>query len=174
MDSAVNSFAPRKNACCSYCGKRFVAGQAWPRTCGCCGQTSYLNPIPVAVALVPVDGGLLCIRRSIEPACGELALPGGFMEVGETWQEAVARELWEEAGVRLPPHELELFGVHTSRDDPFLVIFGLAGEKKERDLSPYVPNSETSERVVLHGPAELAFPLHTRALREFFERRKRP
>jgi ADP-ribose pyrophosphatase YjhB (NUDIX family) len=51
----------------------------------------------VAVVLLPVHGALVTVRRDMEPRKGELAPPGGFMELGETWQEAAARELREEA-----------------------------------------------------------------------------
>ena len=36
-----------------------------------------MNPLPVAVVIVPVDDGAMLIRRSIEPAKGQLAFPGG-------------------------------------------------------------------------------------------------
>jgi ADP-ribose pyrophosphatase YjhB (NUDIX family) len=161
----------RKNSFCSYCGTRFHTEQPWPRTCSNCQQISYLNPLPVAVTLLPVDGGLLCVRRSIEPAVGQLSLPGGFMDLGETWQEAAARELWEEAGVHIDPNELELFRVLSSRTQPFLLIFGIARPRPATSLPPFAPNDEASERVVVPGPIELAFPLHTQAMREFFAQR---
>jgi ADP-ribose pyrophosphatase YjhB (NUDIX family) len=125
----------------------------------------------VAVALLPVDGGLLCVRRSIEPAVGQLALPGGFMDLGETWEAAAARELWEEAGIRIDPGELELFRVFSSRSQPYLLIFGLAAERKQSELPPFVVNDEASERVIVRQPVELAFPLHSRAMRDFFAHR---
>jgi ADP-ribose pyrophosphatase YjhB (NUDIX family) len=76
--------------------------------------------------LLPVDGGLLCVRRSIEPALGELALPGGFLEVNETWQEGCVRELFEETGIRTGVEEVELFGVYNDTRAGFLLVFGLA------------------------------------------------
>lgn len=162
----------RKNAFCSYCGQRFFVEQPWPRTCGNCQQITYLNPLPVAVVLLPVDGGLLCIRRGIEPAVGQLCLPGGFMDLGETWEEAAARELWEEAGIRIEPRELELFRVFSSRHQPYLLIFGRARERHERELPPFAANDEATERTIVRGPVELAFPLHSRAMREFFANRE--
>ena len=75
----------KKNSFCSYCGRAFVADQPWPRKCASCGQFTYVNPIPVAVCLLPVEGGLLCVRRAIPPGAGKLALPGGFIDVHETW-----------------------------------------------------------------------------------------
>jgi NADH pyrophosphatase NudC (nudix superfamily) len=74
----------QKHSHCSYCGHPFGVDQLWPRRCPQCEQTSFRNPLPVAVVLVPVDGGVLTVRRTIEPKFGWLALPGGYIEVGET------------------------------------------------------------------------------------------
>jgi ADP-ribose pyrophosphatase YjhB (NUDIX family) len=52
---------------------------------------------------------LLWIQRKLEPKKGFWAIPGGFMEGGETTAEGAARELWEEAGIRLPVDDLEFY-----------------------------------------------------------------
>ena len=52
---------------------------------------------------------LLWIQRKLEPKRGFWAIPGGFMESGESSAEGAARELWEEAGVRLDPASLEFY-----------------------------------------------------------------
>ena len=93
----------QKDSYCSWCGRAFLAEQPWPRRCGGCDNYTYRNPIPVAVVLVPVDDELLVIRRGIEPAKGQLALPGGYVDLAETWQEAGAREVFEETGLRIDP-----------------------------------------------------------------------
>src|SRR3954469_7529832 len=98
--------ARRKHDHCSYCGAPFIVDQPWPRACAGCANVSYLNPVPVAVLLLPVGGGLLCVRRDIEPGRGKLALPGGFIDVGETWEEAAVRELREEAGIAMEAGEV--------------------------------------------------------------------
>jgi ADP-ribose pyrophosphatase YjhB (NUDIX family) len=46
-----------------------------------------LNPVPLVATLVPVDNGLLVVRRGIQPGRGRLALRGGYINLGETWQE---------------------------------------------------------------------------------------
>src|SRR5690242_7398215 len=97
----------KKNSHCSYCGAAFDEDQPWPRLCANCGHRSYLNPAPVSVVLVPVDDGLLVVRRGIMPRQGMLALPGGFINAGESWQEAGAREVREETGVELEPATIE-------------------------------------------------------------------
>ncbi|MFF1472282.1 NUDIX domain-containing protein, partial [Streptomyces mirabilis] len=95
-------FAPDSH--CSSCGAPYgEANSGWPRTCAVCGGVAYRNPLPVAVALQPVydDRGtaLVVITRSIAPARGGVALPGGFIDHREDWRHAVARELKEETGI---------------------------------------------------------------------------
>ena len=158
-----------KHAHCGYCGSRFAAEQAWPRLCAGCGQTSYVNPTPVAVCLLPVGDGLLCVRRAIPPAAGQLALPGGYIDRAETWQRAAARELFEETGLRIDAEEVEHFRTLSSdRGDGVLLVFGLARPRTPEVLSDFVPTAETSELVVIRAATELAFPLHTRVVAEFF------
>jgi ADP-ribose pyrophosphatase YjhB (NUDIX family) len=156
-----------KNSHCSYRGARFADDAPWPRRCAACGNTSYLNPIPVAVVLQPVDGGLLAIRRAIPPV-GKIALPGGFIDHGESWQAAAARELFEETGIRADPAAIREARV-VSAADGTLLIFTLAPPLAEADLPPFTPSAEASERVILRGVVDdMAFPLHAQAVRDFF------
>src|SRR3954464_14823014 len=114
---------PDRFAHCTFCGARFTPQQPWPRRCAACGETSYRNPAPVAVAVQPVGDGLLLVRRGIAPALGRLALPGGFIEVGESWQEALVRELAEETGLSVSPQAVRLYDA-LSAPDGTLLIFG--------------------------------------------------
>jgi 8-oxo-dGTP diphosphatase len=60
---------------------------------------------------------LLLVRRKNPPFKGMLALPGGFVDIGETVEEACRRELLEETGVRAG--KLELLGVYSDpKRDP--------------------------------------------------------
>ena len=162
-----------KNSHCSYCGAAFAEEQPWPRKCAYCGRSTYLNPLPVAVVLVPVDGGLLVVRRGIPPGLGELALPGGYIGLGETWQEAGAREVWEETGLRLDPAEIADFKALTALEG-MVLIFGIAAPRSAADLPPFVPNAESTERLVIPAPVPLAFPLHTAAVQAYFARQRVP
>lgn len=157
-----------KYAHCSYCGAPFAAEAAWPRRCGACGNTTYRNPLPVAVLIVPVGEGVLLVRRSIPPQIGKLALPGGYIGVGESWQAAGAREVLEETGIILAPDAVDDF-VARSAPDGTVLIFGVAAPLAE--LPPFTASDEASELVVVNEPVELAFSLHTEALRLYFERR---
>jgi ADP-ribose pyrophosphatase YjhB (NUDIX family) len=156
-----------KNSFCSYCGTVFNEKEPFPRICSQCKEITYLNPVPVSVVLLPVGNGLLMTRRGIEPGIGKLALPGGFMEINETWQEAGARELYEETQIIIRPEELKIFEVISIPG--LLLIFSMAGKKEENELPPFIENAETLERLVLYKPEELAFPSHTKVTNEFFK-----
>jgi ADP-ribose pyrophosphatase YjhB (NUDIX family) len=160
----------RQHSHCSFCGRPFLDGQRWPRICGHCGSTTYRNPLPVALALLPVDDGLLVIRRAASPRQGQLALPGGFIEVNESWQHACARELREEAGVNVPAELITDFGTR-STPDGYLLVFGLGPAMRSADLPSFRPNREAEARLVISAPAELAFPLHSEMVARFFARR---
>lgn len=153
----------RAHTYCSFCGQPYEANAGWPRHCAHCDNMTFRNPLPVAVVLQPVDGGVLVVRRTIEPRSGWLALPGGYIDWGETWQEAGAREMWEEAGVTIDPAGLREFQVF-SAGNATLMIVALATPLHAADLPPFIPNDEASERQILTAPQELAFPLHTEVL----------
>ena len=148
---------------------RFVEGAAWPRTCISCSNTSYKNPLPVAVALVPLGDGLLVIRRSIPPV-GALALPGGYIDFGESWQQAAAREVFEETGLRIDPDSIAEFRV-LSAPDGTVLVFGLAAACDPTSLPEFAPTPETSGVAVIDAPEEMAFPIHSQVVREYFARR---
>jgi len=157
---------------CSYCGARYAASLPWPRTCANCGETTWSNPLPVAVVLLPVtytDGqmGLVVVRRDIEPFRGDIALPGGFIETGESWREAAVRELREETDLLAEPDEVALFDVHSSFNGYSLLIFGSLPPRPADALPPSAPTEESMEWMVLTEPTRLCFPTHTQAMADF-------
>ncbi|GGZ09209.1 NUDIX domain-containing protein [Streptomyces poonensis] len=160
---------------CSSCGEPYgedVSG--WPRTCAACHTVAYRNPLPVAVALQPVydaiGTALVVITRTIEPARGGTALPGGFIDHREDWRNAVVRELKEETGIDAAERDVRLADAMSSPDG-HLLVFGLLPERSAADLPPSVATDETEGWHLLRRPTELAFPLHTLAVQAFFEGR---
>lgn len=157
---------PEKYSHCSFCGTRYPTAHPWPRRCRACGNTTYLNPIPVAVLLVPVAGGLVVARRNIEPQKGTLVLPGGYVDLGETWQEGAQRELYEETGIEIAVSDISLYDVLNGLDNT-LVVVGLAKKQPPNCLKPF-SSEETQEIGLIGEPVELGFPLHNLLVRRYF------
>jgi ADP-ribose pyrophosphatase YjhB (NUDIX family) len=155
-----------KNSCCTYCGTKYPTSATWPIHCPSCGNSNYLNPIPVVVLLVPVGAGLVVARRNIEPRKGTLVLPGGYLDLGETWQEGASREMLEETGILVSPDQISLYDVQNGLDNT-LVISGLARKQPISCLKPF-SSSETQEIALIEGPIELGFPLHNLLIRRYF------
>jgi ADP-ribose pyrophosphatase YjhB (NUDIX family) len=87
---------------CSHCGARVElrvpSGDHLPRhVCEACGTIHYQNPRLVVGCVPELDGRILICKRAIEPRLGYWTVPAGFMENGETLQQAAARESYEEA-----------------------------------------------------------------------------
>ncbi|GIW13601.1 MAG: NUDIX hydrolase [Tepidiforma sp.] len=151
--AAVSSHPHAFSRYCMHCGQRLTTAVPEGDTkrrmvCLDCGFVHYLNPRPVA-GVIPVreDGRLLLVRRTIEPRAGTWVFPGGYMDLGETAEEAAARETLEEA--QLEVADLRLVGVFT-RTGPGIVVIVYEG----RALGEGAPGHETSE-VRWFAPAEI-------------------
>jgi ADP-ribose pyrophosphatase YjhB (NUDIX family) len=101
--------------------------------------------------------GLLVIRRNNAPHTGKLALPGGYIEIHETWQAAAARELYEEAGIRIPEGSVREFRVR-STDGGLILIFGQASPIHEDALPPFAANHEVSAGLFFQPAARSSRP----------------
>ncbi|KUN75249.1 NUDIX hydrolase [Streptomyces bungoensis] len=160
---------------CSSCGAPYGEGvSGWPRTCPSCGTVAYRNPLPVAIALQPVydtkGTALVVITRTIAPVRGGTALPGGYIDDREDWKQAVVRELKEETGIDAAARDVRLVDAMSSPDG-HLLLFGLLPERPAESLPAYDATNETEARHLLRRPEELAFPLHTLAVRAWFDGR---
>jgi ADP-ribose pyrophosphatase YjhB (NUDIX family) len=68
--------------------------------CSDCQFIFYLDPKLVASSVVELDGGIVLLRRSIEPQKGKWVVPGGYVDRGEAVEAAALRETEEECGIR--------------------------------------------------------------------------
>ena len=91
---------------CPACGSGGLSRQCPPGDtherliCAGCGYIHYENPKVIAGCIIERDGKYLLCQRGIPPRPGTWTLPAGFMENGETTDQAALREVWEETGVR--------------------------------------------------------------------------
>jgi ADP-ribose pyrophosphatase YjhB (NUDIX family) len=135
---------------------------------------AYRNPLPVAVALQPVydtqGTALVVVTRTIAPARGGIALPGGYIDDREDWRHALVRELKEETGIEAASRDVRLVDALSSPDG-HLLLFGVLPERPADGLPQSAATDETEGRHLLRRPEELAFPLHTLVVRAWFEGR---
>src|SRR3546814_18488744 len=78
----------------------FRSKAGWARKCSGCEAEHFPRVDPVVIMLAEYDGKILVGRQPRFPA-GRYSALAGFVEPGESIEEAVARELWEEAGIRV-------------------------------------------------------------------------
>lgn len=91
---------------CPRCGgglepKVLKEGEPPRLVCGACSFIFYLDPKVAACAICMLDGGIVLLRRSIEPQAGKWVFPGGFVDRGESVQAAAVRETLEEVNLRV-------------------------------------------------------------------------
>tara|TARA_B100001540_G_scaffold186910_1_gene164889 strand:- start:425 stop:1003 length:579 start_codon:yes stop_codon:yes gene_type:complete len=79
------------------------------RFCPRCAAPRHAFPMIVVTSFIAHGRRLLWVQRGLQPQRGKWAIPGGFLENGETLAEGAARELREETGIVLPPARLQLY-----------------------------------------------------------------
>ena len=87
---------------CQRCGDRLtvvdIEGRPQKR-CPGCGHIAFLDPKVAAVVLVTMRGELVMVRRGVEPALGRWSFPSGYVDRGESVEDAALREVKEETGL---------------------------------------------------------------------------
>lgn len=128
-----------KFAYCPVCGSRqFEVNNFKSKKCADCGFTYYANPCSATVAFIlrtvaDADGSheeMLVATRAKEPAKGTLDLVGGFVDMEETIEEGMRREIMEETGLTVEameyrfslPNLYEYSGMTIHTLDMFFVV----------------------------------------------------
>ncbi len=89
------------DAFCSRCGARLPSDPGGAPKCAECGRIAYLDPKLAAAAIVPHCGGIVLVKRAIEPAFGRWSFPSGYVNRGEQVERAAEREVFEETGLHV-------------------------------------------------------------------------
>jgi ADP-ribose pyrophosphatase YjhB (NUDIX family) len=155
---------------CPVCGGRLAEKQLdtedRPRlVCDDCGYILYRNPKLVVGALPLKDGRVILLRRGLEPRRGAWTFPSGYVELGESLEEAAVRETKEETNLEV--EITSLLNIYSRTQVGVVVVIYLArivgGQPR--------PGPEALE-IAAFGPseipwAELAFPSTEWALSEW-------
>jgi ADP-ribose pyrophosphatase YjhB (NUDIX family) len=149
---------------CPRCARE--ADVAFPRsiTCRHCGYGAYYNPKPVAAAIPrDAEGRVLLLRRAFDPGAGLWTFPGGFVDLGESVEDAARRETREEMEIDV---ELGgLVGVYSRAEDRVVLMVFAARALGE----PRTTDEATEVRAFAPGAIpwdELAFWSTADALRD--------
>jgi ADP-ribose pyrophosphatase YjhB (NUDIX family) len=150
--------------------ERFVEPEQRARSvCLRCGLIAYRSPQVLVSAIVAAGDRVLLCRRAQPPASGLWAPPGGFVECGETLEEAAARETLEETGIRIDPRRLRLHAVSTLPDISEVYIGFIATVAEDTD--PVCGRECMEVRFIAEGDVpwgELAYPDIGEYLRTYF------
>lgn len=147
---------------CLRCG---AALEGIPPTCPVCNHVHYIDPKLAACVIFRWQGGIVLLRRAIEPGYGLWTYPGGYVDRGETVEAAAVREAREEAGVGVRLDDL--LGVYSYRGQTAVIVVyrGTVTEGEPRALSETLEARSFAETDIPWD--RLAFHSTVEALRDY-------
>ena len=110
---------------CPRCGAGLVlrllkSGEPQRLVCTSCDFVFFLDPKVATGCIVEQDGGIVLLRRAIEPGYGKWVFPGGYVDRGERVEDAAVREMEEESRLRV--RLTGLVGVYSYPGRPVVVV----------------------------------------------------
>jgi 8-oxo-dGTP diphosphatase len=115
--------------------------------------------------VVLIDGRVVLIRRGKEPLRGRWVIPGGTVELGETLQEALVREMREETGLVVRPRDVVLVFDRIQRDGPTVEYHYVIVDYACDYVSGELRAGSDADEIALVAPHELdAYDLPPQAL----------
>jgi 8-oxo-dGTP diphosphatase len=127
---------------CPRCQTELIRKEAYDRVrpiCPACSFIQFIDPKVSVAVLAEQDGRVLMVKRTMNPGRGSWCFPGGFMESGETPQEAAIRECKEETGLDILITKLiDVYYYEDFRGSGVVIMY--AGQATEGQ-----PNTETTE-----------------------------
>lgn len=155
---------------CPWCSTKLVEGEFESKKklkCTNCTFVHWDNPIPVVVVLIPHTGGIVLVKRNVQPRLGFWALPAGFVDSFESPFDAAKREAKEETGLDVKISRC-IGAFATPGRNQFLMFF-LAEPVAGAIPGPILPDvSEARPFKQEEIPAEVAFPSHKDMIDAFF------
>ena len=130
-----------------------------------CDRVIYSDPKVAVAAIIPLDGGIVLLKRAIEPQIGMWSFPSGYVDRGEKLERALEREVLEECGLVVSVEWL--VGVYSDEGQAVVLVVYHA----DVDSGELVAGDETSDARVfaVDEMPELAFEHDDRIVRDWRE-----
>jgi ADP-ribose pyrophosphatase YjhB (NUDIX family) len=169
--SPAHGAAPFKY--CPKCGANLESrvlkeGEPERLICSVCGFVFYQDPKVAACTVCTIEGGIVLLRRGIQPQFGKWVFPGGFVDRGESVAQAAVRETFEEVGLRVSV--TGILDVYSYPGDEVAVVVYAADV-----IGGRLQIGDEAEDVIAFAPEQLpwddlAFPSTTAALKDYVRR----
>ena len=173
MGPAESMAQPAEYRFCPRCAaallpRRLKPGEPERLACAGCGFIFFLDPKLAACTICPLDGGIVLVRRSIEPGYGKWVIPGGHVDRGEAVAAAAIRETLEETSLEVAIREL--VNVYSYPGNAVVVVVYVA-----QVLGGQLRAGDEALEARVFPPAALpwakmAFPSTGEALRDYLKR----
>ena len=134
--------------------------------CFACEFVHWDNPIPVTATIVPLNGGIVLVKRKYPPFVDDWCLPGGFIEAHEAPEQSAIREVEEETGLKVKIERM-LGAQAPGKGINVIILFYLAGPA----CGVITPGDDASAAQAFNKsdlPANIAFPLHREMISRWF------
>jgi len=130
---------------CPRCSKNLVSktiDKSVVKACENCGFIFWNNPIAVVSLLLHQDNKILMLQRANQPFKNSWVLPGGFMNIDETSEDAIKREVKEETGLNVNVDGI--IGVYRIDNDPRGIHIDIIYHGKLNGQTPTVSKEATN------------------------------
>ncbi len=131
--------------------------------CTECSRIIYSDPKVAVAAIIPIDDGIVLLKRAIEPQLGKWSFPSGYVDRGERLERALEREVFEECGLQVEVSRL--IGVFSEEGQTVVLVVYEAN----RVSGELVAGDETSDARVfpISTMPDLAFEHDDRIVSEW-------
>lgn len=136
--------------------------------CLTCEFVHWDNPKPVTATLIPMEDGIVLVRRKFPPYVDDWCLPGGFIEALEAPEESAIREVEEETGLKVQIDRL--VGAFSPGKSINVIILVYLARPAQGTLVPGDDASEVQCFTASQLPENIPFTVHRNVIKMWFDK----
>jgi len=157
---------------CSICGGRLKKDKRGNLACIKCSFINFRNPRPTATGLILYKNRLLLTKRGKAPFKGWWDLPGGYVERGETAEQALKREIEEETGLDIKIKNV--FGTYSGTasfgaDKYWILSIVFFAQAQSQSLQANDDISDSRWFAKSEIPSKIAFDSNQKIIKDFLK-----